>query len=75
MEHGDSMIVYATKYAIHMDVHMYIRPLGRGVEHQFFGAYALYLIPLAEEGTFFRQLLLVLDMGNIECLGPVGGWG
>ena len=51
------------------------RPLGRGVEHQLFGLSALYSNPLAEEERFSSSPALAGPIGNIESLGPVGGWG
>ena len=48
------------------------RPLGRGVEHQFFGAYALCLIPLAEEGSFFLCQLSLVLWAILNTLAPVG---
>ena len=49
-----------------------IRPLGRGVERQFFGASASCSNPPAEEQTFFlRQLALVL-LAILKALAPLG---
>ena len=54
--------------------HLIPRPLGRGVERQFFGASASCSNPLAEEETFSSPARAG-PIGNIESLGPVGGWG
>ena len=51
------------------------RLLGRGVERQFFGASAPCSNPLAEEVNIFSSPALAGPTGNIEGLGPVGGWG
>ena len=49
-----------------------VRPLGREVERQLFGASALCSNPLAEEETFFlRQLALVL-LAILKALAPLG---
>ena len=49
-----------------------IRPLGRGVERQFFGALAPCSNPLAEEETFFLRQLALLLLAILKALAPLG---
>ena len=52
-------------------MHCLARPLGRGVERQFFRASALCSDPLTEEEAFFlRQLALVL-LAILKALAPL----
>ena len=54
------------------NLHNHARPLGQGVERQFFEASASCSNPLPEEG-FFSSPARAGPIGNIESLGPVGG--
>ena len=47
-------------------------PLGRGVERQFFGAWALCSSPLAEEETFFLRQLSLVPLAIMKTWAPLG---